>query len=362
MLRGIIVHSKQPKEGKKRALMIRYKSEKQPSLEGFEAFFHTELDRENRWVKLSGCIPWDELADGYYRDLSNETGRPAKDARLVIGAVIIKHKLCLSDEETIEQIRENAYLQYFVGLKEYRKEAVFAPSLFVDIRRRMGEETFLHFNQAVVDAAERHKTKAKKNDKSGGETGDESEGREKKEQSGVRQGKLILDATVAEQAIRYPTDLSLLNEGREITEQIIDILYQESDWTKKPRDYRRKARRAYLAIAKRRRAGGKVKRKGIKQQLQYLRRNLGYIERLLDSMPGQSTSLSESLLRKYWVIECLYAQQRGDVPDKDTKVRRPDCEHPSAACPSDSTRQTTPDSGIRGKVERQSYGRRHCIG
>jgi hypothetical protein len=62
-------------------------------------------------VKLGHCIPWDELAVGYYESLSEREGRPDKDARLVIAAVIIKHKLCLSDEETVEQIRENPYLR-----------------------------------------------------------------------------------------------------------------------------------------------------------------------------------------------------------------------------------------------------------
>ena len=318
MLGGIIVHSKQPKEGKKRALMIRYRSEKQPSLDGFDAFFHTELDRENRWVKLRGCIPWDELADGYYRNLSNETGRPAKDARLVIGAVIIKHKLCLSDEETIEQIRENPYLQYFVGLKEYRKEAVFAPSLFVDIRRRMGEETFSHFNQAVVDAAEKAKAKKKKKQKGGTDDKGVGDGQrsscergkpEETEQSVDCQGKLILDATVAEQAIRYPTDLDLLNESRKTSEKMIDILYRESKWKKKPRDYRRKARKEYLGVVKRRRAGGKVLRRGIKKQLQYLRRNLGHIDKLMDSLEGQRIPLTQPMLRKLWIIRQVYEQQ-----------------------------------------------------
>ena len=46
-----------------------------------------------------------------------------------------------------------------------------------------------------------------------------------REDESKRQGKLILDATVSEQAIRYPTDLSLVNEAREFSEQIIDILY-----------------------------------------------------------------------------------------------------------------------------------------
>ena len=102
--------------------MIRYTSEKQGRLEGFETGLERELDGNNRWVRLASSIPWDGLADGYYRKMSSKAGRPAKDARLVIGAVIIKHKLCLSDEETVRQIQENPYLQYFAGLKEYQKE------------------------------------------------------------------------------------------------------------------------------------------------------------------------------------------------------------------------------------------------
>jgi len=102
--------------------------------EGFETEFERWLEPDNRWVLLSRIIPWEELSAAYDTSLSAHTGRPAKDGRLVIGAVIIKHKLCLSDEETIEQIRENPYLQYFVGFKAFHKEQAFAPSLFVEIR------------------------------------------------------------------------------------------------------------------------------------------------------------------------------------------------------------------------------------
>ena len=68
--------------------MIRYRSEKQQTLDGFETPFQTALDPDNRWVKLSEYVPWDELTEGYYADLSSSQGRPAKDARLVIGAEI----------------------------------------------------------------------------------------------------------------------------------------------------------------------------------------------------------------------------------------------------------------------------------
>ena len=83
--------------------MIRYTSEKQTTLPGFETPFDVELDLNNRWATLAQIIPWDDLALAYYSTFASHYGRPAKDARMVIGAVIIKHKLCLSDEEMLEK-------------------------------------------------------------------------------------------------------------------------------------------------------------------------------------------------------------------------------------------------------------------
>ncbi len=50
--------------------------------------------------------------------------------------MIIKHKLNHSDEETVLQIQENPYLQSFCGLPDFTNDPPFAPSLFVDIRKR----------------------------------------------------------------------------------------------------------------------------------------------------------------------------------------------------------------------------------
>ena len=294
--------------------MIRYQSNKQLPLAEFDWPFQTKLDENNRWVKLSECIPWDELAEAYYHGLSEKRGRPTKDARLVIGAVIVKHKLCLSDRETVAQIQENPYIQYFVGLPGYQMEAPFVPSLFVEIRKRMGQSVFDAFQGAIIDAIEevkpRQKAKAKKKPKDDDSEPPSNSGGTMDDEDEERQGKLILDATVAPQAIRYPTDLSLLNEAREFTEQIIDALYPKTDLKTKPRTYRVKARQAYLGIAKQKRPTGKARRRGIKQQLQYLRRNLGHIERLLTYWPeGTPIPLPRWLMYRYWVIQHLYEQQ-----------------------------------------------------
>jgi hypothetical protein len=298
--------------------MIRPVNPNQLSIADFDWPFLAPLDENNRWVKLSQCIPWDALAEGYYQNMESTQGRPTKDARLVIGAVMIKHKLCLSDRETVAQIQENPYLQYFVGLPGYQLEKPFHASLFVEIRKRMGSSVFEAFESSIIESIEvaREKSKKKKSlsknpaDQDKDEPPPPAPGNESSQEPEPHQGKLILDATVAPQAIRYPTDLSLLNEARELTEQIIDKLFAKTELKKKPRTYRRKARQAYLAIAKQRRPSAKVRRKGIKQQLQYLRRNLGHIDALLDHFPeGERLPLPKWLLYRYWVIPHLYAQQ-----------------------------------------------------
>lgn len=130
--------------------MIKDHSQTQLSLSQFDWPFQNTLDPKNRWVKLAHCIPWDEFAQIYYSTLNTQRGRPAKPARLVIGALIIKHRLELSDRETVAQIQENPYLQYFVGLSSYQMHAPFTPTLFVDIRKRMGQDIFDQLQQTII--------------------------------------------------------------------------------------------------------------------------------------------------------------------------------------------------------------------
>ncbi|MER2511561.1 MAG: IS5 family transposase [Nitrosomonas ureae] len=308
--------------------MIRYVSQKQLPLEGFDTPPGMILDPTNRWVKLRDCIPWDELSESYYKTLCSNLGRPAKDAGIVIGAVIIKHKLSVSDEETVEQIRENPYLQYFIGLKGFQAQAPFASSLLVEIRKRMGQTVFDEFHEAIIETVEPRRTKksfkASDDDNDGndvsnsGDTGSNDGGTAMEADQSLadelprNHGKLILDATVAEQAIRYPTDLGLLNEARELSERIIDELHAKSNRAqkKKPRTYREIARKAYLSLVKLRRPSSRKRRAGIRQQLQFLQRNLKHIEEMLTEYPhGTPIPIPNGLLRRYWVLPHLYQQQ-----------------------------------------------------
>lgn len=79
----------------------------QLSFEKFYLPFGGKFSGENRWVKLAELIPWDEVELKYTQKFSSSEGAPAKSCRVALGALIIKERLGTSDEETVEQIREN---------------------------------------------------------------------------------------------------------------------------------------------------------------------------------------------------------------------------------------------------------------
>jgi len=267
----------------------------QMSIEAFKLPFAGELNRNNRWVNLAEVMPWDDLSTVYNQALSEGTGRPGLPSRVVVGALIIKHLMKLTDEETIEQIRENPYLQFFLGYPCYSYEHGFDPSLFVTIRKRLGEESVSALNQLFIDHTKGtgRKTASK---------GDSPETEVK------REGMLLVDATVAPSDIRYPTDLDMLNQAREVSEDLIDVLYEPSPGKVKPRTYRRKARAAYLSVAKKRRKSSRDVRRGIKAQLGFVRRNIRTIDRLLDDTDGPFP-LSYRDQRRLWIIREVYRQQ-----------------------------------------------------
>jgi hypothetical protein len=74
--------------------------------------------------------------------MSSDSGHPGLPPRVVLGALIIKHLEKLDDRGVIQAIQENIYMQYFVGLKEFKVDPVFDPSLFVEIRKRVGHKQF----------------------------------------------------------------------------------------------------------------------------------------------------------------------------------------------------------------------------
>ena len=77
-------------------------------------------------------------------------GAPAKSFPMALGALIIKEKLSISDRETVEQIKENPYLQYFIGMSSYIKRARFDTSMLVHFRERISGNVLNKVNQMMV--------------------------------------------------------------------------------------------------------------------------------------------------------------------------------------------------------------------
>jgi hypothetical protein len=119
--------------------------------ENFELPFGGKLAEDNRWVIMAKLVPWSEIEEEYAKKFTIEIGAPAKSSRMALGALIIKEKLGVSDRETVEQIRENPYLQYFIGLKSYRNEAPFEASMLVHFRQRLEMELVNKINRKICE-------------------------------------------------------------------------------------------------------------------------------------------------------------------------------------------------------------------
>ena len=284
----------------------------QMSIEDFILPFDGKLDKNNRWVQLATLIPWDKIEEKYASLFPENVGNVAKPARLALSALIIKEKLGCSDRETVEQIKENPYLQYFAGFRKYRNESPFDFSLMVHFRKRFNLETMQDINEMICLAEQENKDQDDDPPPSGtGESPNTDEHKENK-------GKLILDATCAPADIRYPTDLSLLNEAREKLEAIIDTLYLPLKGAiNKPRTYRIKARKQYLKIAKPKQPSKKKFRKAVGQQLRFVARDLKHINKLLEQSPVKLTRKHKEQLQ---VIKELYRQQQYMYKNKTHRV------------------------------------------
>ena len=230
-------HSGQTQDTVSEVTMYRKEESTPIPPENFELPFEGKLSSDNRWVIMADLIPWKEFESEYSSRFSTEMGAPAKSFRMALGALIIKEKLGISDRETVEQIKENPYLQYFIGMSSYSNETPFDASMLVHFRERISAELVNKVNQEMVKKMCKE-TSSQSNQKKTAEP--ESERSEPK-----NRGKLILDATCAPGDISYPTDLELLNQARKQTEKIIDFLYEQikEQLEKKPRTYREIARR-----------------------------------------------------------------------------------------------------------------------
>ena len=273
---------------------------KQISVTDFGMPLGMKLDPENRWVKKAALIPWEEIELRYAALFKNRKGNVAKPLRMALGALLIQTEYQYPDAEVPLQIQETPCLQYFCGMPGYEEKLPFDSSLMVYFRKRLTPEILGDINEMIISkAGEKTETPTTTDDDHTDSPPPSDYGTEP-----PNKGDLIVDATCAPQNIRYPQDLSLLNESRENLEKMVDILHDKKDG-EKPRTYRNKARRDYLKTARKRQKTSKEIRKAIKKQLQYIRRDL----EIVDTMIDRCRPLTPWHMERLETIKKLYEQQ-----------------------------------------------------
>ena len=256
-------------------------------IEAFFLPFGGTLKVSNRWVKLSKMIPWSDFEGEYASHFSTKTGPPSLSFRIALGSLIIKERLNLTDVETVQNIEENPYLQYFLGLNEFLMKPPFDASMMTHFRKRITPEMLAQINEEIIQShLKRSIPKDKQDDDLSG-------------------GTMVIDATCTPADVRYPTDLSLLNECREHSEAIIDTLWKQGTKSGiKPRTYRKVARKNFLKSARSKRLSTSARRKFLRKQLNYLERNIKSINRL-----GELSKLSAKEFRRILVLTEVHRQQ-----------------------------------------------------
>lgn len=299
--------------------------------------FGGKLAEDNRWVLLAQIVPWWKVEEKYAKNFKRSLkGQKAVSIRVALGALIIQERLGTDDRETLQQILENPYLQYFLGLPEYQHRRPFHASLMTHFRKRLGGDVIHEVNEWIVleESRQQREAQDRSDDDDSGSghssvTMSDSDEKQPKQIELTNEGELLLDATCAPADIAYPTDLSLLNQAREKLETIIDTLHEpDRGKTFKPRTYRERARKAYLAVAKQRRVKPRAMRKAVGRQLRFVARDLRIVTQL--AADGGLNRLSRRAYKELLVIQELFRQQQAmydakshSTPDRIVSISQP---------------------------------------
>jgi len=208
-----------------------------------------------------------------------------------------------------------------LGFAGYSSKAPFDPSMMVHFRKRFSQEELNRMNELIAERGKAMLIDAVSSvpDAEDSDDSDDDSGNQLSLDDFVKPadwpegkpwGTLTIDASCTPADITYPTDLKLLNEARQSTEQIIDNLCDQcSDLRKqRPRYDRGRARANFLSVAKQKKPRRRRIKAAIRRQLDYLQRNLDAIDALIASgacLSGLTTHWWHKLL----VISELHRQQ-----------------------------------------------------
>lgn len=152
----------------------------------------TFLNMQHELVRLADAMDWQEFAEKFGEKYNDRNGRPALPTRLMVALTYLKYLYDLSDEAVVQQFLESGYWQYFCGFEYFQHEPPCDSSSLTRWRKRLGEDGAEKLLTETLAVA--HKL--------GLITLRECE-------------RVIVDTTVQEKNITFPTDSKLINKARE---------------------------------------------------------------------------------------------------------------------------------------------------
>ena len=233
------------------------------------------MNPENRWIRMADAIPWEIFEKKYSRLFKGKNGRVAKPLRLALGSLIIQTKYQYSDRELVDQLTENPYYQYFIGLPGYQEEPPIDASTLVLFRKRLKMDVIMEANEYMLEAFKEKDASDKKdedhtNPPSGG--GCEEQKAKPEQQEGENKGK------------------------------------------------------NYLALAKAKKRSTKKIRATIRKQLAYITRDIKYLENYMEcgyAPTSKEISLLMTIYKLYEQQQYMYQNKVHSVENRIVSITQP---------------------------------------
>ena len=162
-----------------------------PQYELFKTKLSSFLDSKHPLVQIALRMDW-SFFNTRFGAVFSDKGRPALSTRLMVALCYLKHTYNLSDEALINTFLENPYWQYFCGFEYFQHRFPCDPSSMTRFRNRLGEQGCEELLRETLRLAETNKLLKK-----------------------TELCEVIVDTTVQDKAIDFPTDAKLLNKARE---------------------------------------------------------------------------------------------------------------------------------------------------
>jgi hypothetical protein len=157
---------------------------------GFKEAFSVEWvkenikDSSNDLVIFRQVIPWQAIIDGLVQFYRKGKGRFGKSLRMMVALSITGRLRHLSDEQVVYQAKENRYIQYFCNIADKGLHTFMNSSTLTIFRKRLGIKGVAIMEETVFENLRRAGV--------------------------IKNDAQLIDSTVMEDNIVYPTDVLLL--------------------------------------------------------------------------------------------------------------------------------------------------------